>query len=245
MLFVLNQQKVPSVAHIIQITAKTAPQAAPEVPATSAATVPSAPVTFRLRAESLRGPEQLDQDIQQRETKPPVVVGVTPICPYGLSACWGGAYEGLKHLSGVRLVRPMPNAKDSTGFVYLKDAGLPDIEAWPNEFAKIANAVHRIRGVEISVNGLVRDLGGAAVIIQGDGPRPSMLLQPIEPGDKIQWNAANASPQPLTPDEQKAYESLEGKVKDRGGSLQATVTGPLQKSGQGYILKVRLFLIRA
>src|SRR5262249_6138569 len=138
-------------------------------------------------------------------------------------------------------VRPMPNAKDSTGFVYLKDAGLPDIEAWPAEFTKMANTVHRIRGVEISVEGVVRDLGGGALIIQGDDSRPSMLLQPIQPGDKIQWNAANAAPHPLTPDEQKAYESLEGDVKEGGGALQATVTGPLQKSGQGHILKVRHF----
>jgi hypothetical protein len=139
----------------------------------------------------------------------------------------------------------MPNAKDSTGFVYLKDAALPDIEAWPAEFAKIANAVHRIRGVEISAEGVVRDLGGGAVIIQGDDSRPAILLQPIEPGDKIQWNATNASPQPLTPDEQQAYESLEKEVKERSSSLQATVTGPLQKSGQGYVLKVRHFSIQA
>lgn len=244
MLFILDQEKVPSVAHIIQIAAAATPHVAPAA-APSAANVPSLPINFSERAESLRSPEQLDQEIQQKEPKPPVVVGVTPICPYGLSACWGGAYEGLKHLSGVRLVRPMPNAKDSTGFVYLKDAGLPDIEAWPAEFAKIANAVHRIRGVEISVEGVVRDLGGGAVIIQGDDSRPSILLQHIEPGDKIQWDATNAAPQPLTPDEQKMYESLEKEVKEGGGSLQATVTGPLQKSGEGYVLKVRHFSIQA
>jgi hypothetical protein len=58
----------------------------------------------------------------------------------------------------------MPNSQDSTAFVYLDNDGLPDIVAWPADFAQIANAVHRLRGVEVNIEGLVKDLGGDTLI---------------------------------------------------------------------------------
>ena len=137
----------------------------------------------------------------------------------------------------------MPNSQDSTAFVYLDNDGLPDIVAWPADFAQIANAVHRLRGVEVNIEGLVKDLGGDTLILQGGGTRPSVLLQPIQPSDKVQWDAAKASPQPLSPDEEKAYANLAEQVTNSKGSLRATVIGPLQKSGLGYILRVRQFSI--
>ena len=242
MLFLLNQQKVPSVASIIQILPAAMPQAA-AAGAPGAAEAVGAPITFKPLAEKLLSPEEVDAAIQRTEIKPPVVVGVTPICPYGLAACWGGAYEGLKNMTGVRLVRPMPNSQDSTAFVYLDNDGLPDIVAWPADFAQIANAVHRLRGVEVNIEGLVKDLGGDTLVLQGDGARPSVLLQPIQPSDKVQWDAAKASPQPLSPDEEKAYANLAEQVTNSKGSLRARVIGPLQKSGLGYILRVRQFSI--
>jgi hypothetical protein len=227
MLFLLNQHKVPSVAAIVQI-------AAPAAPVTHAA-----PVQFNVLTQM--SPQQKDAAIQAQEKKPPVVVGVTPTCPYGISACWGGAYEALKHLQGIRLIRPLPNAEDSTAYVYLAHEGLPDLDAWPGQFAKIANGTHIFRGVEVTVEDVVETQEGDALIMHGDDRRPPLLLQPLAAADKIQWDFSQSSPKPLEPAEQEAYSKLLEQVKSAGGSLSASVTGPLRKSDDGYVLEVREF----
>lgn len=225
MLFLLNRRKVPSVAHIIQITAA----------------VPSAPLVMKSLAQKLPSPLEKDATIRAEELLPPVVVGITPACPYGLSTCWAGAHKALEHLSGVRIVRPIPDTNDSTGFVYLKDAGLPDIDAWPKEFASSAKEVHRFRGVEIKVEGSVKEGDGGTIVMQGNGIRPPLLLQPILASEKIQWDFGAAAPQPMTQAEQEAYANLQEKVRNLGGALNATVTGPLLHSDRGYVLEVRMF----
>jgi len=233
MLFLLNQNKVPSIAAIIQITA-----AAPAHIGT--AVVTRAAVPFKVLAP---GPTPLEQDaaIQTQEKRPPVVVGVTPTCPYGISACWGGAYEALTHLRGVRLVRPVPNAGDSTAYVYLDHEGLPDLDVWPAQFANIANGTHIFRGVEVTVEGLLQTGEGSTLVMDGDDTRPPLLLQPMQAADKIQWDAPRSTPKPLDPAEEDAYPRLQDAVKKAGGSLNATVTGPLKKVGDDYVLEVRQF----
>ena len=241
MLFLLNKNKVPSVASIIQITAATGASVAPAAAAVSAAAIPSAPIVFKSLAEKLPGPIEKDTKIRASEPNPPIIVGITPTCPYGLSACWAGAYEALQHLSGVRVVLPVPNPKDSTGFVYINEAGLPNIEAWPKEFASSANGVHRFRGVEITVAGTIKAEPGGMIVIQADDTRSVVLLQPILAADKIQWDVAAAAPQPITQPEQEAYASLQDKVNKSGGTLNATVTGPFKHGDRGYVLEVRVF----
>jgi galactose oxidase len=238
--------KVPSVAHIIQITASAAAatQIATETTAHIAA-ARSASAVSRSPAQQISTSLEKDAAIQQTENKPAVVVGITPTCPYGLSSCWSGAYEALKHLNGIKLVRPVPNAEDSTGFVYLKHDGLPDLDAWPAEFASIANGVHRFRGVEVTLKDVLETRPGNALVMHGNDIRPPLLLEPIQAGDKIQWDVAKASAKPLEPDEQDAYQRLQQKVDDAGGSLSAEVTGPIVKSGAGYVLKVRQFAVSA
>ena len=235
MLFLLNQNKVPSIAAIIQVTAPAAQITAPGTPAIAAAS------HFQVLRQI--SPQEKDAAIQAREKKPPVVVGVTPTCPYGLSACWGGAYEALKHLHGVRLIRPLPNAEDSTAYVYLAHEGLPDLDVWPTEFAKIANGTHVFRGVELTVEDLVQIHEGDTLIMHGEDLRPPLLLQPMEPADKIQWDFSKGSAKPLDPAEQQAYSKLQEQVKAAGNSLRATVSGPLKKSDHGYVLEVREFSI--
>jgi galactose oxidase len=242
MLFLLNRAKVPSVARIIQITAAAAAAIATAATAHFAA-APSAPVVVKPPAQQPPSPLEKDAAMQLAENKPAVVVGITPTCPYGLSSCWSGAYEALKHLNGVKLVRPVPNAEDSTGFVYLKHNGLPDLDAWPAEFASIANGVHRFRGVEVTLKDVLETRPGNALVMHGNDIRPPLLLEPMQVGDKIQWDVGKASAKPLERDEQDAYQRLQQKVEDAGGSLSAQVTGPLVKSGAGYVLKVRQFSV--
>jgi hypothetical protein len=238
MLFLLSQTGVPSLAAIVQIAAAVVPQAARTAFAeATAAAQPAAPAPFKLLVQ--KNPLEQDAAIQAQEKRPPVVVGVTPTCPYGISACWGGAYEALTHLHGVRLVRPVPNADDSTAYVYLQHDGLPDLDAWPAQFADIANGTHIFRGVEVTLDDIVRSSEGNTLIMQGNDMRPPVLLQALDPADKIQWDATKKSQKPLDPLEQDAYLELQKKVENSGGSLKAAVTGPLKKVGDGFVLEVR------
>jgi hypothetical protein len=239
MLFLLNQKKVPSTAVIIRIGSPAAPPAAIAALAEAGAAPAASAAPLKLFVQ--KSPLELDAEIQAQEKDPPVVVGVTPTCPYGISACWGGAYEALKHMHGVRLVRPVPNAKDSTAYIYLKHDGLPDLDAWPKQFAHVANGTHFFRGVEVTVNGTLEFQGGDTMLMEGGDVRPPILLQPIEAADKVEWDAAKQSPQPLDPDERDAYRRLRAKVSSVGGILDATVTGPLKKVGESFILEVRKF----
>jgi hypothetical protein len=79
--------------------------------------------------------------------------------------------------------------------------------------------------------------------MRGSDKRPPLYLKPIEPEDKIQWDAVTASTKPLGPAEQNAYANLLERVKAAGGSLAATVTGPLLKSDNEYVLEVRQFSV--
>ena len=140
-------------------------------------------------------------------------------------------------------MRPVPNVEDSTGFVYLKHDGLPDIDEWPVEFASIANGVHRFRGVEVTLTDTLQIKQANALVMCGNDKRPPVFLEPIEAADKIQWDAAKGSIKPLEPSEQDAYSRLQQEAKDAGGALEVTVTGALQRSGTGYTLKVREFSV--
>jgi galactose oxidase len=244
MLFLLNQAGVPSVATIIQIGAPVPPPAAASAVAGAAIRfqqVPQKPLVA-VRAPALNSVQQ-DAAIQTTEKAPPVVVGITPTCPYGISACWGGAYEALRHLSGVRLVRPMPNATDSTAYVYLQNDGLPDIAGWPAQFALIANGIYKFRGVEVTIEGPVQANVGSTLSIPGNGARPPLLLQPIKAADKIQWDLKTGLLKPLDPLEQSAFVRLQDVVRNVPGSLDATVTGPLRQSTDGIVLEVRQFSV--
>lgn len=228
MLFVLNRSGVPSVARIIQISAPVAHAAAAiqhegAIPAARPARQP-APVALPNRR--------------------PVVVGVTATCPYGISACWGGAYHALTRMHGVAAVKETPNADDSTADVYLKHDGLPDVELWPQEFVKTANGTHHFRGVEVTLQGPVIVAQGG-LKLAGNDVRPPVTLAPIHAGDKIQWDFMTRALKPLQPAEQSAYQELASQANKAAGGhqlpLTATVTGPLLKTPAGFVLEVREF----
>ena len=123
----------------------------------------------------------------------------------------------------------------------LQHDGLPDLDVWPNQFADIANGTHFFRGVEVTLEGIAQTQEGNTLVMQGNDVRPPLLLQAIEPADKIQWDATKKSPKPLDSLEQNAYLKLQEKVKNAGGLLKAAVTGPLKKVGDGFVLEVRSF----
>jgi hypothetical protein len=230
MLFLLNREKVPSVARIVRIDGAASP---------AAASARAAAQTIRLPVVGV-SPVEKDAAIVRNATRSAVVVGVTPTCPYGISACWGGAHEALQHMHGVDVVRPIPNAEDSTAYLYLKHDGLPDIDLWPEQFARIANGTHLFRGVEVTLQGAVQ-VDRGLLLLSGNDVRPSVVLAPLQAMNKIQWNHQTAAPWPLLPDEQTAYQRLAENLRNAAGPLHVTVTGPLKKEGHAFRLEVRQF----
>jgi galactose oxidase len=206
LLFVLSAAGVPSVGRIVRVT--TAAQVHPPVHAL-AAHLAAAPATW---AEGTR-----------------VTVGLTAQCPYGLAACWGGAYEALGGLAGVVAVAPHANAADSTAEVYLHGDDLPDLDAWPAELAHSANGSYAFRGIELTLHGTVEHRDGHLVLTGGP---VDVLLRPLEPGDELAWDLETAALRPASPEERDAYRRVEA-----GAAVR--VTGPATHTDSGWSLAVR------
>jgi galactose oxidase len=231
MLFVLNQDAVPSVARMVQMQATT------EVLAGLAAE--------RRSAAAVSKPANVDSEprsatVTEKARGPAVVVGLTSNCPYGLGACWGGAHEALNRLEGVGVVNPIADAKDSTAEVFLARPGLPPLNRWVEEFRAIVNDRYEWRGVEITLSGVVEERDGSLSLASGqDGP--SVRLAPLNPAEKIQFDNTARARQPLQASEAHAYDKLAAAVKTKPEGQHATVTGPLEETPSGYVLYVRLF----
>ncbi|MGH3927484.1 MAG: galactose oxidase early set domain-containing protein, partial [Pseudonocardiaceae bacterium] len=225
-LFVLSEAGVPSLARIVRISS----------PAPRAAVSPGvAGATLDADLGGTTPTQERDEAVRTQSSGTHVTVGLTSKCPYGLGACWGGAYEALKKLDGVAAVRPIPNAQASTAEVYLQDQGLPDLDRWPDQIAHWANGSYDFRGVEATVTGTVRDQDGMLQLTGPslDGP---VTLMPLEQGTKLQWDLQTGRAQEATNDELDAYHRL------RERPLESVrVTGPLTKPSTGWTLHVRQF----
>jgi hypothetical protein len=79
-----------------------------------------------------------DEKVEAASTGTRVTLGLTSRCPYGLAACWGGAYQTLKTLDGVAVVKAVANAKDSTAELFLSTNGLPNLDVWQRQFSAMA-----------------------------------------------------------------------------------------------------------
>ena len=174
-------------------------------------------------------------------TKPPVTVGITPTCLYGLAGCWGGAKGALLRLTGVETVLEEANAYNSTASVFLQDDRLPDLDIWRREFGRIANASYSLRGIEMTLSGTIEETDGL-LWLAGNQTRPSVLLAPLDAANKVQWDFATKENLPLEPDEANAYARLKQFLCDptRRNSPVA-VTGPLLKNESGFFVEVRAF----
>jgi galactose oxidase len=212
MLFALSAAGVPSVARIVRIAVATAvaPQPLAAVP----------------RAE----------DRERRAVALPsgtrITVGLTAQCPYGLAACWGGAYEALSGLSGVSAVAPDADAADSTAEVYVAESTLPDLGAWPDEIARSANGSYTFRGIELTLDGTVERRGDDLVL---RGLHPEVRLTPLAPDGTLAWDLATRAPRPATADELDAHR----RAAEHAGE-EVRVTGPTTTTADGWSLAVRL-----
>jgi galactose oxidase len=232
MLFVLNGQGVPSIGHIARISSQVIAQL---VHNAAFALFKPAPVPGQVVDVAA-----VDQGIADNAGRPPVVVGVSPSCPYGIGACWGGAFDALQRLSGIDKVRPIPNGMDSTAFVYLKEDTLPDLDLWRHEFANVANGSYELRGIELTLAGTVTDTNGL-LTLPGTAFRPEVVLAPLQASDKVQWDITTRENWPITPDEESAYGRLSAEVSQSPRPVDLQVTGPLKRNRDDFFIEVRDF----
>ena len=218
MLFLLNDQGVPSVARIARISSPMAP------PLRAAALASLRPQAEAQTVDLVA----VDQRMALDAGSPPVVIGVTPSCPYGIGACWGGAYDALQKLIGVKDVRPLPDSKDSTAFVYLKGDFLPDIDAWREQFAKISNGSYALRGIEMTLRGHLTDALGL-LTLSGQDERPDVSLAPLQAPDKVQWDITTRANRPLSAEEATAYVRLKSALEGNAAPSLVEVTGPSEE----------------
>jgi hypothetical protein len=232
MLFILSNAGVPSTAKIIQIQAVPAGN----LPLAAAA----APGTLSIPLESVRPQVIARQDAVVKSARgTPVVVGITGTCPYGIAACWGGAYEALSQLEDVEMVAPIPNAADSTATVFLMDRRLPPLARWGEQFRRVVNGAYVLRGVEVTLQGVVDNRDGQLFLLEDDQRAP-VRLAPLEAAERIQWDHARQIRRPLEAAEALAYERLAAAV-DTAGARLLSITGTLEQTGAGYRLHVRRF----
>jgi galactose oxidase len=231
MMFLVTREGVPSVAKILQV---------PAVPAHALSSVH--PEVLRVSAPGPGRPAPQDAfalraSVLAAATGTKVVVGISGTCPYGIGACWGGANEALHHLDGVEFVDPIPDGEDSTATVFLADDGLPPLDRWRQQFHRIVNDSYTLRGVEVTISGRAEIRPGNLVLAR-DGEAPPVILVPLNPADKVQWNAAARAPEAAEPYEVTAYATLAAAATTPGQPV--TVTGPLVQSDTGYQLEVRI-----
>ncbi len=237
MLFVLSKAGVPSLGRIVRIGPPAAHRQGAVSPSLAVAGLQASPTGPAVKTRT----EELDEAVRTQSTGTRVTVGLTAKCPYGLGACWGGAYEALKELAGVAAVRPIANAEDSTAEVYLSDQGLPDLDSWPEQFARWANRSYDFRGVEVTVVGTVREQGGT-LQLTGSPLGAPVNLMPFKQDVKLQWDHQMGRVKDVATDELDAYPRLERRYQELGGGDKPTrVTGPLTRAGTGWVLYVRKF----
>ncbi|HLL77305.1 MAG TPA: galactose oxidase-like domain-containing protein [Pyrinomonadaceae bacterium] len=230
MMFVLNKRGVPSVASIIRVQAA----------------IPPAPLAMAAESESLRefsAPVQIfarRAAVVEAAKGTAVTVGITGTCPYGIAACWGGAYEALSQLEAVEFVNPIPDAGDSTAEVFLADERLPALSRWAEQFSGTVNGTYELRGVEVTLSGVIEERDDE-LFLAGHSQRPAVHLVPLGEGNKVQWNHMIRERKPAEEGEALAYEKLTAALQAAPAGRRVTVTGPLVQAGEGYRLHVRLF----
>ncbi|KAK4209410.1 hypothetical protein QBC37DRAFT_450509 [Rhypophila decipiens] len=246
MLFVLSAKRIPSIGKIIQILPaignKPKRLAGPSGPSQEPTEVTAPTPNIQ------PSPDQANAHLTAlKGYPPPVTIGITPLCPYGLGPCWAGAYEGLSNISDIEVVCPVSNQSDATASVYLtSDITLPDIEKWREEFSRTVNASYKMRGIELTLSGVVAKTGDKLVLVETG--REELTLGPFTKESQVRWDNERSAPKGVTKEEMGAYTRLDAEMKKHsGGKFQVQATGTLQKQaamdGGKFLLEVREFKV--
>ena len=239
MLFVLNNVGVPSEAWIVRVAPTPAKASKPSMRVADIAQHTA--VAKQVQPTLLEHNERIITE----QARPPVVVGLTPVCPYGLGGCWGVAHDALQRLSGIEVIRPVPDQADSVAFVYLQQDILPDVDVWRSEFEKATNKGYDMRGIEMTVSGVgTKRLSGAneQLTLAGTSTRPQLILAPFQAISQLKFDMTAQTPRPIIDAEAGAYKRLSATLADHPTGVTVQVTGTLQKQGANeFSLDVRDF----
>ncbi|KAF7541618.1 hypothetical protein G7054_g412 [Neopestalotiopsis clavispora] len=241
MLFVLNKDRKPSMGSIVQIAPLPSKNTPPVIKTVNGVS--------QIVRQAQKQPTLLEHDdiikrAKQEQDIPQVKVGITPLCPYGLGPCWGGAHNGLQAVSDIDVVRPVPHNDDCLAYVYLKPDTLPDLDVWREEFQKVANHNYKIRGVDMTLSGVVAKgkSGADELVLSAKGNRPEITLKPFKKASQLRWNLQENAPKPITDEEAGMYKKLVGAWVDRPAGVDTEIKGTLQKQSNGkFTLDVRTF----
>src|SRR4029079_2846448 len=88
-------------------------------------------------------------------------------------------------LPGVEVVRPLADPKTSVAYLYLDNDGLPDVEGSHKEFVRVTNGSYGWRGVEMTLEGAIRDDGGR-LSFPKNADRPDVSLAPVQLANRVQ-----------------------------------------------------------
>jgi len=222
LLFLLSKNGVPSLGRMILVTGQ------PDAPRRSCV-----PVVDQLVRS---------QRIARHATRHKVVVGLTPVCPYGLATCWGGAYKALKMLDGVATVLPVADNREAVATLYLAHDGIPDLNAWPAQFARFANGSYGWRGVEMTLIGQITQVSGAYQLA-ANAARPAVTLGSLDRANKVQLDHTGGTLNPLPEQEATAYRRLVAETAAPISDATFSVTGPIRQTASGFLLEVRDFKV--
>jgi galactose oxidase len=233
MLFAISSEGVPSRARIVRIGAAAVAHAKLGLEAAQATSESPAHYKGQL--------QERDRAIKSESTGTRVTIGLTSKCPYGLAACWSGAYQTLKKLDGVDAVRPIADSENSTADVYLEHNGLPNLERWPAQISERANASYDFRGIEVTLIGtLGEQRGRPQLALQSTGV--AVELRPLAETQMVQWNLKRRAPSEPTTNELAAFGQLQEVLRAAAGQAERVcVTGPLRREGGEWRLHVRKF----
>jgi hypothetical protein len=188
-----------------------------------------------------------NEKIIAEQAKPAVIVGLTSNCPYGLGPCWGGAFDALRRMSDISVVRPVPDQAHSLAFVYLHQDILPDIDKWRSEFEKTANRSYHMRGIEMTLTGVVTKKHAGSreqLTMAGTSARPEVVLTPFQASSNIKWDEIAQAPKPISDPEAGEYARLSALLADHAAEVTVKATGPLQKHGANkFSLDIREFKV--
>jgi hypothetical protein len=239
MMFVLTNDGVPSTAAMVQMRAVASAVAGDASDAGRRRGLVQSRDTAGVGRKSYLRVLARQAEVATQARSAPVVIGITGTCPYGIGACWGGAYEALRRLEGVDLVGPIPNADDSTAEVFLDDDRLPSLDRWRQQFQRIVNGSYVFRGIEVTVRGPIEPREGAWFM--GGVGREPLRLASLGSHDKIQWDHAARAAKPVSTSEALAFDKLTAAVSEGSHKNHpVTVTGPLEQTATGYVLHVRV-----
>jgi hypothetical protein len=224
MLFLVNNERIPSVAKIVQLG--TSWQLAPtEFP-------PASSDRLLIQSQTPAPPPPKAQTGQIE-----VAVGLTPTCPYGLCACWGAAYESLSKLSGRVIVGDVPDNKACTAIVLINECDILKTYDWQKEFEGLANGSYRYRGVEVSAEGGVTEENGNLFLQLSSGPK--LLLKSLISEHVVQWDLFKQAPAVPSGAESRSYDGLKSQIK----KSSTRIIGPLSGTKSTPILEVRVWQV--